>query len=336
MIKEAICTGKTVEEAIEAALLELNASRDDVSVEVLEMPAKKLLGFIGGNDAKVKVSFEVKEEKKSSFKKERRQPRDTHKEQEEKVSVDKGIFHGTMCEEYLKKIITLMGIKEFTVTSRIEESTIFVYIEGEGLGSVIGRRGDTLDALQHLANLVNRKDDNTPSRVILDCGDYRAKREAYLTRITRSAVSRAVRNNRCIALEPMNAYERRFVHTIVQESEGVSSRSVGEDPYRKVIIEAEGAPAYVERSSRRRNDRGNNRRRDDRKENSSSERPVYEREKGQPIGRRDGYVPHTKRDVSLKAPSDSSLGGHASDGELFSLYEKIEPKFTPREEKTEE
>lgn len=319
MLKEAICTGKTVEEAIEAALAELNVTRDEASVEVLEMPSKKVLGFLGGSDAKVKVTADVKEEAKT-----------------EEVNVDKGEFHGTVSEEYLKKIITLMGIENFTVTSRLEENALYIYIEGENLGPVIGKKGETLDALQHLASLVNRKDDKTPSRVVLDCGDYRAKREAYLTRTAKSAINRAVKYCRCIALEPMNAYERRFVHTIVQDAEGVSSRSVGEDPYRKVIIEAEGAPAYEERERRpRRNDRRSSNRRSDRR-NDKNERPVYEHEKGQPIGRREDYVPHAKRDVSLRAPSESSFIGKANDGELFSLYEKIEPKFPPREEKTEE
>lgn len=319
MLKEAICTGKTVEEAIEAALAELNVTRDEASVEVLEMPSKKVLGFLGGSDAKVKVTADVKEEAKT-----------------EEVNVDKGEFHGTVSEEYLKKIITLMGIENFTVTSRLEENALYIYIEGENLGPVIGKKGETLDALQHLASLVNRKDDKTPSRVVLDCGDYRAKREAYLTRTAKSAINRAVKYCRCIALEPMNAYERRFVHTIVQDAEGVSSRSVGEDPYRKVIIEAEGAPAYEERERRpRRNDRRSSNRRSDRR-NDKNERPVYEREKGQPIGRREDYVPHAKRDVSLRAPSESSFIGKANDGEFFSLYEKIEPKFPPREEKTEE
>lgn len=321
MLKEAICTGKTVEEAVEAALAELNVTRDEASVEVLEMPSKKVLGFLGGSDAKVKVTAEVNEEKT---------------EKAEEAFVDKGEFHGTVSEEYLKKIITLMGIENFTVTSRFEENALYIYIEGENLGPVIGKKGETLDALQHLASLVNRKDDKTPSRVVLDCGDYRAKREAYLTRTAKSAINRAVKYCRCIALEPMNAYERRFIHTIVQDAEGVSSRSVGEDPYRKVIIEADGAPAYEERERRgRRNDRrGNDRRRDRRSDRN--ERPVYEREKGQPIGRREDHVPHAKRDVSLKAPSESSFIGKANDGELFSLYEKIEPKFPPREEKTEE
>ena len=105
---------------------------------------------------------------------------------------------------------------------------------------------------------------------------------------------------------------------------------MGEDPYRKVIISADGAPEYEERK----NDRGprNDRRRNGRNDRRKNDRPVYEHEKGQPIGRRDDYVPHAKRDVSMrKEYSDSTFGSKANDGELFSLYEKIEPRFPARE-----
>lgn len=367
MAKETISTGKTVEAALEAALAELNVTRDEVEYEVLEMPKEKFLGIIGGSDAKVKVTVIEKapeEEAVTGYSRnggrnrnrnrnrrrgDRREDRATSGTTEtyevvevDDTPLDKGEPLGTMAEDYLSKILTLMGIEGFTITARKDsttrnENTLFIYIEGPTLGPVIGKKGETLDALQHLVNLVNRKDDTTPSRVVVDAGDYRRKREGYLTKTARSAISRAKRYSRNVSLEPMNAYERRFIHTIVQEAEGVSSKSVGEDPYRKVIISADDAPEYVEKEDRR--ERG---RRDDRRRGGSrnggrrggrNDRPVYEREAGQPIGRRDDHVPHAKRDVSIrKTYSDAVFESKANDGELFSLYEKIEPKFPSMEE----
>ncbi len=341
MARETVATGKTVEEALNAALLELDVTRDQVEYEVLEMPKEKFLGLLGGSDAKVKVTVTEEPAFESRNSRPRREPEKT---EEDPVCVDKGQPLGTMAEEYLTKILTLMGIENFTVTARKDsetrnENTLFIYVEGPALGPVIGKKGETLDALQHLCNLVNRKDDSTPSRVVVDAGDYRLKREAYLTRTAKSAISRALRYSRHVTLEPMNAYERRFIHTIVQEAEGVSSRSVGEDPYRKVVVSADDAPEYVEKEDRRggrRDDRRRGNRRDDRRRGNRGDRkdrPVYEREAGQPIGRRDDHVPHAKRDVSIrKTYSDAVFESKANDGEIFSLYEKIEPKFPSMEE----
>lgn len=365
MARETVCSGKTVEAALEAALTELNVSRDEVEYEVLEMPKEKFLGILGGSDAKIKVTVvekepEVEENKEGGRSRNRNRRRNNKKndrqndrpavdgeesEDLQPLCVDKGEPLGTLAEDYLTKILTLMGIEGFTVTARKDsvtrnENTLFIYIEGPALGPVIGKKGETLDALQHLANLVNRKDDSTPSRVVVDAGDYRLKREAYLTKTAKSAISRAVRYSRNVSLEPMNAYERRFIHTIVQEAEGVSSKSVGEDPYRKVIISADDAPEYEEREDRRRRDgrdgrggRGGRGGRSGRSGRSRNDRPVYEREAGQPIGRREDHVPHAKRDVSIrKTYSDAVFESKANDGEIFSLYEKIEPKFPSMEE----
>ena len=351
-MKETIGTGKNVDAAVEAALAELGVGRDNVEIEVLEMPKEKVLGLFGGTDAKVKVTVIEKEEEETASPRRRRnrrgrgsrredeRPAAAREEDDAPVDIDKGEPLGTAAEDYLQKILTLMGIEDFVITARKGQSargenTLFVYIEGPALGPVIGKKGETLDALQHLANLINRKDDSTPSRVVVDAGDYRYKREAYLTRTAQGAIYRAIRDTRNVALEPMNAYERRFVHTLVQEAEGVSSKSVGEEPYRKVIISADGAPEYEEREDRRnrggrRGDRRNDRRRGERR---GSDRPVYEHEAGKPIGRRDDYVPHAKRDVSShRTYSDAVFESKANDGELFSLYEKIEPKFPSMEE----
>ncbi len=304
MKKEFIATGKTIEEAVAAACQALGCSEADAEIEVLEAPAKKLLGILGGNDAKVKVVCEVSDEEAA---------------EEEAVDQDKGTALGTAAEKYLTEVIGLMGVGEFSVTAKEDNDSLYIFVEGEDLGAVIGRRGETLDALQHLANLVNRREGNG-KRVVLDCGSYRKKREAFLSRTAKSAIARAVKNNRSIALEPMNAYERRFIHTIVQDAEGVKSWSVGEEPYRKVIVASETAPAYNENRGRR--DRRNNGGR-------REERLVYEHEKGAPIGTRSARVPRPKHDIGGGTVANDEFGAtRANDGEFFSLYEKIEPQKT--------
>jgi len=346
-MKEAIGTGKTVEAAVAAALAELGAERDEAQIEVLEMPKEKLFGLLGGNEAKVKVTVAEKEESvdEGGRRNHRSRRRGRGKSDRfvplaegEAVSTDKGEPLGTAAEKYVTEILTLMGIRDFTVTARKGvnsrgENALFIYVEGPSLGPVIGKKGETLDALQHLCNLINRHDDATPSRVVLDAGDYRVKREEYLTSAARRAIDRALRDTRNVALEPMNAAERRFIHTIVQDTEGVSSKSVGEEPRRRVIVSADGAPEYEERENNRRErrERGDRGGRRDRRERRDS--VPYEREAGKPIGRRDDYVPHAKRDVSVhRTYSDAVFESKANDGELFSLYEKIEPKFPSMEE----
>lgn len=355
MQKEAITTAKTVEEAIEAACRELGCSRDDVQVEILEAPVKKrLLGFLGGETkCKVKVTLEVPEEATvaaaapASAAESRPAPRRAQAAPAPAAAPSEpaaapaapaeddtpGVpLPGTAAEDYLRRVLEGMDVGAFSLSAQKKGDILLIRIEGDDLGAIIGRRGETLDALQHLTGLVNRREENGCRRVQLDCGDYRARREAYLAKNAKNAISRALRQNRSIALEPMSAYERRFIHTIVQQAEGVSSWSVGEEPNRRVIIASDTAPrtaeprAPREGEERRRSRGGRGRGRGgERRGASHSDRPVYEHEKGTPIGSRTGHVPRAKVDVSLSKPKDSSIGGRVNDGELFALYEKIVP-----------
>ena len=129
-----------------------------------------------------------------------------------------------------------MGVTEFTCEVTEQENGCVITLDGENLGFIIGRRGETLDALQYLTGLVANRADNAYYRVTLDIGNYREKREQALVSLARRLGGQTARTGRRNSLEPMNPYERRIIHTTVQEMEGVISWSVGTDPNRHVVI----------------------------------------------------------------------------------------------------
>lgn len=211
MLKEAIGTGATIEEAMENAKLELNAPEDaDVQIEVLERPQKKTLGLFGGSPAKVRACYE----------------------QAEKAPVSNVV-------EYLFSIISGMGLDNINITSHETEEEIIYDIgcDEKDHGLLIGRRGETLDAIQYIVRLFSTKASDTHKRISLNVGNYREKRASNLTALANRSAQQVLRNGRSVRLEPMNPYERRIVHTAIQPLEGVESHSVGFDDSRRVVIE---------------------------------------------------------------------------------------------------
>ena len=201
-------TGKTEEEAIASALSQLELSRDEVSVEILERAKSGFLG-IGANPALVRVSYEVV---------------DT---QHDKV------------ERYLRGLLDYMGVEaQIEITER-ENGGITANLSGGGMGAVIGRRGETLDAIQHLVNYsVNRGNDKR-MHISVDAENYRSKREESLIHLAEKMAAKAVKYKRSMALEPMNSYERHVIHTALQDYEGVSTSSTGTEPNRRVVVSYE-------------------------------------------------------------------------------------------------
>ena len=256
MIKEAIGTGNTVDEARAAAMLELGVTDfDDFSVEVLQTPVKKILGLFGGNPAKVKVSIEVadpKPEKKPNNKNNKKHDKKVVKnenkkpEKKEEVKVEKkeetelplketNLYGETV--EYIKSIVLSLGMTECNIKEMSNEEEIYFELDcGDDYGIIIGKRGETLDAIQYLARMMANKGNQSYKRVSINVGNYRAKREETLRILARKTAVRAVRQSRNIALEPMNPYERRIIHTAVQEIEGATSHSIGSDLDRRVVI----------------------------------------------------------------------------------------------------
>ncbi len=236
MIKEAFGTGATIEEAKDAALKELNAPEDaDIKYEVLETPKAKLFGLFGGSSAKVKVSYEAEDEPVEEV-----APVVAEKAAPAKkpVKVDDGSFDNA--KDYILTILKNLGIEEAEISVEADEEEVRFSIDcGDDYGSVIGRRGETLDAIQYLTRLVINRGSDDFKRVSINVGNYREKRENTLRSLARKNAAKVRKYGRNVVLEPMNPYERRIIHTTVQEIEGVTSHSVGSDGDRKVVITLE-------------------------------------------------------------------------------------------------
>ena len=144
--------------------------------------------------------------------------------------------------DVLEGLLTRFGVEAQVECSVCpEEETIRLNLVGQNMGSVIGRRGDTLDAIQYLTNIVANKNEEKRWHLVLDTENYRAKRQATLERLAVNTAQKALRYKRSMALEPMNPQERRIIHSALQDYEGVSTHSVGVEPNRKVIVVPEGA-----------------------------------------------------------------------------------------------
>ncbi|AAM25901.1 RNA-binding cell elongation regulator Jag/EloR [Caldanaerobacter subterraneus] len=203
-MKELIRTGKTVEEAINLALKDFGVPRDMVEVEVLDEGGKGFLGLIS-KQAIVKVVL-----------------KDVIKES---------------AKNFLKQVIDAMKLD---ITFEIEETedTIKFNLQGKNVGLLIGRRGETLDALQYLVNVVASKYKGYERyrRIILDAGNYRKRREETLTRLARKLAKKVMETKESIELEPMTPNERRIIHLALQDHPYVETYSEGEEPNRRVII----------------------------------------------------------------------------------------------------
>ena len=210
MLREAIGTGATVEEAKDAACRELGVETydDRIEFEIVEMQSKKVLGLFGGRPAKVKVML--------------------------KLSASNA------AEEFIRNIITRMELNDITLSTTEADNVITIDIEGEDVGFIIGRRGETLDALQYLACLAANRIDPSYKRVVINTGDYREKREKTLEALGRRLAIKAAKTGRKSSLEPMNPYERRIIHTAVQKVNGATSWSEGENMNRHVVIGPDG------------------------------------------------------------------------------------------------
>ena len=207
MTKMIEVSGKTEEEAIAAGLEQLGKTRDEVSVEVVERSKKGGLG-IGRTDAVVRLSDEEVE------------VADTQRDR---------------VERYLRGLLDCMGIEaDIEITER-EGGGLVANLSGAAMGAVIGRRGETLDAIQHLVNYsVNRGSEKM--HISVDAENYRSKREESLVRLAEKMAAKAVKYKRSMALEPMNSYERHVIHTALQSYPGVSTASTGVEPNRRVVV----------------------------------------------------------------------------------------------------
>lgn len=233
-------TGKTTDEAIEAALAELKASREDVTVEIMESPSKGLFGLFGSKGARVKVTMAESQSRPA----EKMAPPLVKKETEKSftpVAADHipstavSEEAAALAVEFLENVFQKMGVAVKTEISQTDEF-LHLAFTGDDLGILIGRRGETLDALQYLANLVVSKKVVPKVRIVLDVEGYRRRREETLVKLAQRLADKVKKTGHNIVLEPMSPHERRIIHTALQNDLKVRTYSEGEEPYRKVII----------------------------------------------------------------------------------------------------
>lgn len=279
MIKEANGFGATIDEAKENAIKNLGASElDDIQFDVVSMPKKKVLGIFGGCNAEVKAYIELpdKKENKRPAKKEKPAPKNAEAKKEIKTNEPKKEVNKTedapdfgepvgeaeidpdsvpgKAVAYIKTVLESINCQNVTVKVASRENASMIILDGDDLSILIGRRGETLDALQYLAGLV-ANNGGGHYKISIDICNYREKREETLTALANRIAAKALETGKCRTLEPMNPYERKIIHTAVQAIEGVQSGSFGEGLDRRVVI----APESVELKPRFSNGRGGHR-----------------------------------------------------------------------------
>lgn len=250
--------GTDVEEAVKLALIDLKLERDEVEVTVLEEPSKGFFG-IGSKLAKVRVEPKKKEavpepevkaeykselvemdtkedkrpeqRKKEKKKRERKKPVIPREPEEELTVVEE---HPAL--EFLRETTEKMGLT-LDITAKTGDNSVYVNMKGKDSGTVIGKRGQTLDAIQYLTSLVVNKENEKYIRVVVDAENYRSKREKTLEQLANRLAEKVVRTKKSVRLEPMNPYERKVIHATLQGNPNVTTKSEGEEPYRRVIIE---------------------------------------------------------------------------------------------------
>lgn len=198
---------RSVEEAITDGLKKLGATRDQVEITILDEGNKGLFGILGSKQAKVKLELKVGAKTKAQT-----------------------------AEEYVKKLLAHMQIRAEVMVEVRDEENICIDIQGENLGLLIGRRGQTLDAVQYLVNMAINRESGDWIRVIIDIEGYRSRRENTLRGLAQRLATKAKDSGRRVALDPMTALERRIIHTELQDNPDIDTHSEGRDPYRRVII----------------------------------------------------------------------------------------------------
>lgn len=196
-------TAKTVEEAVALAVSELNSTPDEVEVNVLEQGARGLFGIIGNKLAKVRVTL------KNS----------------------KGLF----AKDFLEEIFKAMKV-DVKVDVIETENDISLRVLGDDVAIIIGRRGETLDALQYITNLAVNKGVDEYKKVFIDVESYRVKREETLERLANKIAHKVIRTKKSVVLEPMNPYERKIIHATLQDNANIKTYSIGKEPYRKIVV----------------------------------------------------------------------------------------------------
>ena len=262
---------KTMEEAVSLGLEQLGVSFEDVNIDILDEGHKGFLGLLGAKPVVVRLTVKENAEETNVLKDVKlglnpekpkaektarpaaakpagkkapaekpvpkaEKPAEKPVEKKAPAAPTDGVAPEAKAEEFLRNVTKLMGVDVTIDSKRDDEGNVRVDMHGDTLGILIGRRGETLDALQYLTSLYVNRGQEGYTRVTLDTENYRAKREEALTRLANRMANRAVKTGRKVVLEPMNPYERRILHSALQKNENVSTHSEGEEPNRHVVI----------------------------------------------------------------------------------------------------
>lgn len=327
MLREAIGIGDTEELAKEDALHQLGLDNTNgVEFEIIKKAEKKKFGLFGGSPAKVKAIYDVSDDVITDETNETKEPVVTEKTEKEDIqepevvvntenSVEETVVVATEvnsdyspaeeARKYVENVLKAMGLENITVEVTEGEGSAEIQLSGEQIGSVIGRRGETLDALQYLAGLVANHVGNSYYRITINTGNYREKREKTLEILGRKLAFKVLKTGRNVSLEPMNPYERRIIHTAVHKINGAISWSEGEVTNRHVVI---GPDPEYKRPYRKNN--YNNNRGGKRGYNNNG----YDKKRNYNNNR-------SNKPAGDTAPVDREP---RNEGESFSLYGKVE------------
>jgi spoIIIJ-associated protein len=218
-------TGKTIEEAVNQALSELEVPLDRVDVEVLEEPSKGLFGFIGTKPAKVRVTLKPETQTPLVAPVDKAPAKQT-------VSADDPV---QSAKNLLNAMFKTMKLNVM-IERMTQEDHVMLNLRGDDLGVLIGKHGQTLDALQYLVNLAANKDSENRIRIILDVEDYRKRRADTLSQLAVRLADKVKRRGERVILEPMSPHERKIIHMALQNDPRINTYSEGEEPFRKVVI----------------------------------------------------------------------------------------------------
>lgn len=202
-MREITASGSTVEEAVQSALEQLNTTENQVEIDIIDEGKKGILGLIGAKRAIVKVKLAKNPIKET--------------------------------EKFIKEVTKQMNV-DVTITTSIEDNHVTFEMDGNNIAILIGKRGQTLNALQYLAHLAINKDSEKYYTVTLDAEGYRGRRKETLEALAHKMADKAKRLNKKVALEPMPAYERKIIHSALQDQKDISTYSDGQEPHRHIVI----------------------------------------------------------------------------------------------------
>lgn len=238
-------SAKTVSDAITEASIQLGITSSELEYEVVEKGSAGFLG-IGSKQAVIKAwrkevvkeepqkNVEIKESPAQENAEKEAAKKEVEKAEEKLVEVQSNTV--AECEKFLKDVLNAMGM-DVNISSEVdEEGALCINLEGDHMGILIGKRGQTLDSLQYLTNRVANKMQDGYVRVKLDTENYRQRRKDTLENLAKNIAHKVKRTKKSVSLEPMNPYERRIIHSALQNDKYVSTHSEGEEPYRRVVV----------------------------------------------------------------------------------------------------